>query len=423
MSTPRASVEVRQSLVEALEADLVGPFDRNPSSTELLQLPPSRWYLTGFLAPQEGRDPVDPTDDDELGAGDDEDDATELAGAEPEPKRPNRLPASIGLSVLVPRATTVTARVSWADYLVEEVEGEKSRSPILRQRWRRVPHATVEVPLPLDTKALQAGVPVPDSRGLELRGQVEDASGHGVPNNTRALAVFLVNRREPGEKGRLDEQFVFQVQLEIRSSEGLVDRPNLRDDGSEDWDERVADLQFRSHVEHAVGHGVSIDTVGDGGRVVGARSSWLPRARVRRVVTNDAVSGVTTGMEDLAAIGDGASLIRALSALPEAYGRWIGDPRAPGGGHQSRGGPVTGSRVDQHHAPELRRAGFYRRGEAPGRAYRARRWEVRSTLEISQVREVSKGPTSEKGLRYLTGSPYLFVELMGIEPTASRVRF
>src|SRR5262249_9678185 len=44
---------VRKRLVEALEADLVGPFvpDTHPQGgQEILPLAPSRWYLTGFLA-------------------------------------------------------------------------------------------------------------------------------------------------------------------------------------------------------------------------------------------------------------------------------------------------------------------------------------------------------------------------------------
>ena len=48
--------EIREKIVRALEADLVGPFDPE-SGEEVLPLPPSRWYLTGFLAPQGGRDP------------------------------------------------------------------------------------------------------------------------------------------------------------------------------------------------------------------------------------------------------------------------------------------------------------------------------------------------------------------------------
>src|SRR5262245_23249844 len=129
MPQPSRSADVRAHLVAALEADFVGPFTPEPAdgskpSPELLPLPPSRWYLTGFLAPQEGRDPEEPTDEEELGGGDEEDDAAEVASAEPEPKRPNRLPASMGLSVLLPPGgpDVATATVVYADYVAEANE-------------------------------------------------------------------------------------------------------------------------------------------------------------------------------------------------------------------------------------------------------------------------------------------------------------
>ena len=94
----------REHLARALEADLVGPFclDAEEGQEEVLGLPPSRWYLTGFLAPESGRDPEDPESNEELAAGPDEDEE-ETQGAEPDTKRKNMLPASIGVSVLLPK--------------------------------------------------------------------------------------------------------------------------------------------------------------------------------------------------------------------------------------------------------------------------------------------------------------------------------
>lgn len=98
---------MRARLVQALEADLIGPFvpdDHPQGGQEVLPIAPSRWYLTGFLAPQGGRAP-DAEDDesitDGLAAGSES--AAEDAGSdEPEPKRPVRFPASMGLSVFLP---------------------------------------------------------------------------------------------------------------------------------------------------------------------------------------------------------------------------------------------------------------------------------------------------------------------------------
>src|SRR5581483_5513983 len=71
-----SAAETRDHLIEALEADLVGPFGREPgeevsAAQEALKLAPSRFYLTGFLAPKrqgviDAEDAAD--DDDELPA-------------------------------------------------------------------------------------------------------------------------------------------------------------------------------------------------------------------------------------------------------------------------------------------------------------------------------------------------------------------
>ena len=90
MSDKPGAAGVREHLVRALEADLVGPFDPE-SGAEILPLAPSRWYLTGFLAPQ-GVEDEDP-DDSSPEAGDDEDDplreeAAERAARAVEPGKP-----------------------------------------------------------------------------------------------------------------------------------------------------------------------------------------------------------------------------------------------------------------------------------------------------------------------------------------------
>jgi hypothetical protein len=64
------SAQVRGKLVEALKLDLVGPGQALGDPVEVLPQSPSRWYLTGFLAPldatPEQRGNIDA--DDELSA-------------------------------------------------------------------------------------------------------------------------------------------------------------------------------------------------------------------------------------------------------------------------------------------------------------------------------------------------------------------
>jgi hypothetical protein len=323
------ATDVRSSLVAALHADLVGPFDP-ACPEEVLPLPPSRWYLTGFLAPQADRDPHDPTADDETN-GAEEDDDEESAPAEPEPKQKNQFPASLGMSVLLPAPAgepeILRATVSFAEYVRQELEGadggrDKAEGRAKKYGWRRVPQPPRTVELPLTAAAIEEGRSVPDTPGLRVCGKLEAADAPGLPPGTRALSLFVVNRRTPGDRGRLDEQFVFQVELTVSYERGFVARPNRRDEESPDIDDRVADLQFRDHFEWAVGHGVSVEAPGSERPVRTLRTTWIPACEVRGVSAHEE-EGVTTSMEALASLPDGAAAAAALGALPDAYGRWI----------------------------------------------------------------------------------------------------
>ena len=106
--TTRPRSEPRLQLLRALEADLVGPFTLDPASTETLILAPTRWYVTGFLAPQNAPLEDEAPEDDELGAGDDDD--PEGGTTDPVPKGPRMFPASIGLSFLLPPRTGAPIR-------------------------------------------------------------------------------------------------------------------------------------------------------------------------------------------------------------------------------------------------------------------------------------------------------------------------
>ncbi|MGH9336576.1 MAG: DISARM system helicase DrmA, partial [Vicinamibacteria bacterium] len=143
----------------------MGPFAAN--GEELLPLPPSRWYLTGFLSPQAGREIEDPTAEEAIAAGPELDDE-ESSGAEPEPKQKHRFPASLGMSVLLPPGSSsdeIVATASYAEYLAEslnnEEEGRKGRLV-----WRRIPREPVSVPLALDPAKIAKGVSLPGTSGI-----------------------------------------------------------------------------------------------------------------------------------------------------------------------------------------------------------------------------------------------------------------
>jgi len=257
--------DVRKRLVEALEADLIGPFvpDTHPQGgQEILPLAPSRWYLTGFLAPQGGRAPeVDDRDstDEGIAGGSEEPKAEDAGSDDPEPKRPVRFPASMGLSVFLPpgKGDAIDVDVWYADY--DKIELPHEHSERMVAGWKRVPYGPVRVSVPLDAAVLQTkdGIGVPGSRGLLLKGELRTTDMDGLAPGTRVLSLFLVNDRAAMDRDR-DTQFVFQVRVALTYDRGFTPRPNRRGEDGADDDQRVLALSFRDNMEWAVGHNTSV---------------------------------------------------------------------------------------------------------------------------------------------------------------------
>lgn len=320
-------IEVRQSLLDALQIDLIGPSGALGDHHEVLPQAPSRWYLTGFLVPTDADEEqrFDPNSDDEVDqtpavAGIDENEAPEKAAA-----RRSYLPSSLGLSVLIPQETKeLQAIVRFGEYLrVEQEEGSRAGSPV---QWRRNPHEEI-VTVTLGNKIPAQGVvEVPKSRGVEivwsLRGVPDGDLDGGLPKGTRSLSIFVVNRRKASPDEVRDEGFIFQVELEVQSDTSFVARPNLRSLESDDWDERVADLQYRDSFEFSVGHSVATESVVEDGQCKIVRTCHLPTAEVEKVAPSK-IDGVTLNMETLAFLRDGADAIEQLGGFANSYRDWI----------------------------------------------------------------------------------------------------
>jgi hypothetical protein len=310
---------LRPHLVRALEADLVGPYSLEHSSTERLPRPPLRWYMAGFLAPADSA-PLDPLDEEgEVGDGSDDEDDSETGAQEQTPRQPKRLPSSIGLSVFLRKgATEVHATVSYAEYEHEPAEGDE------RASWLRRPCGPFEVDVPLDK--LARGIKV--APGIVIEGNVADVKVSGA-EGTLAVTLFLVNRRPVphDKKQKLDTACIFQVALGVRAKGGLEARPNRRDETSRELDERIADLQYREHMEWVVGHGVAAEPIREGRAVVGARNTWLPTHNVLGVKPHDLGAEITTDMTALADLDDGVALRKALENIPVRYAEWISEQR------------------------------------------------------------------------------------------------
>lgn len=348
------SSSVRHQLVETLRVDLIGPTNDHAFATELLPEPPTRWYLTGFLTPTtaEFAQRFDETSTEEIDSpaepgGLDDDDAPEKPAA-----RRSLLPSSMGLSVLVPDGVTeLDTHIEWGDYEFEDPQGggepaagddeekgagegpgagepagedavdAETAGKTTKKGWRRHPCArNVRVPLPKPGDK-PGFIDVPDSRGLRLVVTVRDAGVAKLPAGTRAVSVFVVNFRQPTEPAY--RAFVFQVRLSLVCGPGFVPRPDPR--GSEvtdEWDQRVSDLQYRDVYEYAVGHGVSAEEIETDGKCHEAQSTWIPSAEVERVAPAK-IADAELGMEALGSLASGDEAKAKLTPLVTHYREWI----------------------------------------------------------------------------------------------------
>lgn len=360
-------VEVRSKLTDALRLDLIGPGEVLGTDhcvlgqpDEVLSQRPSTWYLSGFLVPFDA-DPDQKADqqaDDELDEQGDSRGLDDSVTPEPAAARVRYLPSSIGASLLIPpNVKRVKITVRWGDYRARKAnEGEPGIHV-----WQRAPHeegVTIDVPERTEQPLEQ---PVPHSDGLcvavSVRPvQTEHIEG-GLPPGTRCVSVFLVNRRTPQPEEVRDQAFAFQAQLEIHSEHPFVARPDLRSLVSDDWDERVADLQFHDAFEFVVGHNVSTEALtDDDGRCHTVRSCWVPSAEVERVAPQD-IDGVELSMDALAQLAGASQARQQLGSFVTEYRKWIDDqkkksPPSPAKRHETaelllqRAG-VAANRIEQ----------------------------------------------------------------------------
>jgi hypothetical protein len=325
--------EVRTHLLDALQLDLVGPApDDLAHAEEIIPQPPSKWYLTGFLVPYDA--PIEVRSDD---TGDDELDAVSRSGAGDDETAPDKAPArkgffpsSMGVSLLVAAHTSsLQVTASWGDYtrFATDPSEEESKNTLRVGTWQRTPrHA--ELTLPIQVREAPLELDIPDSKGLKLIVSVRPVSSENlVPPGTHSVSIFLVNQRHPASNRAPDAAHAFQTKLVIQTEDSFVPRPDLRGSNGEDWDERVADLQYRDDYEFAVGHNVSaIALVELNGVCQKVWTAWIPTADVEKVIASP-LPEVELSMETLAAAPTLAALRDLLYPMIETYAEWITEQR------------------------------------------------------------------------------------------------
>jgi hypothetical protein len=334
------SADIRAEIVKALKLDLVGPEPEGnlDDPGERLDQAPSRWYLTGFLvpanAPVEQAESAEDQDEDmeaavEPGATDDDTPREKTA------VRDRRLPSSAGLSVLLPpTAKKLDVLLTWGDYRLKPAPQEETGYED-KDIWRRLPKQG-SLALDVSKPVLQpAEFEIALSDGLYIallvRPLDDSWSDLGLPPGAKSVSVFVVNRRQPAANlDRKDESFAFQVRLELHPDTAFLARPDPRGLRTEqEWDEAVADLQYRDVGEFAVGHNVSTETLAQEGACRIARTCWIPQAEVERVEPPESLGNFELGMDRLASFSGPSRMQSELADLPVKYRDWITTKQEP----------------------------------------------------------------------------------------------
>ena len=371
------SPQVRDEIISTFRRDLVGPGRQDADlAEERLNEAPSRWYLIGFLAPEDMQGPdaanddpssqeeteptLDPPDPIENGAAPDE--------AQPEAPAARRrfLPSSVGITVLLdPSVRTLTAEVSWGDYLAEPPLSAEQMSPDAdddrlkrpKVEWVRTARSrTVTLDVVGGEEGRRNAVIVPESNAPQRSGGALQLETHtrrfripqpdGSFRPVRAVTVFLVNRRPSTHRRYADLAFVFQARIDLRCEEGFFPRRDVSGIRASDEDLRIADLHYRDVEEYAVGRNIAADwdrREESTGRVTRVWTEPLPIEAVPRVKANEGMDSIQFGMEDLAvaAAAGGTALHEALKRFPDQYDAWIAK-KAPKG--HVRWTPLFGQR-------------------------------------------------------------------------------
>jgi hypothetical protein len=326
------SAEIRSTLVDALQIDLVGPKpDDAEYQGEVLKQAPSKWYLTGFLAPF-GAKPDDRSDDEgdvnseELGDGAASEDSQSPEAA---PARKALFPSSMGMSFLISQQTKeLQATIHWGDYRPIELEDESleaAESDDKKKRkiegWQRIAQSA-SLLVPIESSKDSFEIDIPGGSGLTLVVNCRPITDARFEPGTLSVSIFLVNYREMRSSEK-EMSFAFQTCLIVRCLEGFVPRSDLRGLDSRDPDEAIASLQYRHEYEFAVGHNVSvIAQASDQHHCTEVCTTWIPVAEVPRVEAAP-LPDVQLGMEALANAESAEVIRQMLSPMVLDYRKWI----------------------------------------------------------------------------------------------------
>jgi hypothetical protein len=355
--THDAHYALREQLVDALRADLLGPFG-GPDEVLTTDAPVTA-YPVGVLYPQDvaearaGQRQNDDEPGDELdreGAEDGLDTPMELSspgteegGSELGVSFANqRRPSSMGMTFAVDTAVApqIVVHIDAARYEPEDEHGRpvvKARRAASRtteqqaERWRR--RVLTLAPQVVDLVGSEGGdrrLPL-HTDGLELRVRVrQPAAGKSVVSVT----VTLVNTAR-AKRGELSDaasyyQPVLRIVGDAKEGPPFVERPGPI--GIADDERSLGRLLYRHVPTFAVGHGCSarwdwtpppVGAVGsERGAVAELRTEFLPTHEVLLTDSNPDIDASALGMNTLAT-GSVDEVCAALHGLLDQYDAWI----------------------------------------------------------------------------------------------------
>ncbi|MGY4102488.1 DISARM system helicase DrmA [Nocardia sp. R16R-3T] len=349
------SYTARENLVDILDRELLGPAN---GDNEILETTPDQAYLIGRIAPVRITDSGVPIDEDtnepDTDVGDDVDaqqnrgvpvtavDDSSTAGDEDSgsnesedaaPKRGLVIPASMGLRFQIPAdLDTFTVTASWGQYkgvprgeYEQDAEQQGSRKT---PRFQRTPFV---FPAEIQVADLHPG----ETMEKSLRDTVVLRLDSYQDKDRLLVEVALCNDRETG-RHIPTEAWLYQTKLEVEAGGADVFLPAsdpLTEVVHESDDERARlNLQYRKHLEYAVGRTCSVDwqvdtwdkdqwdTATRSPRARKVWTTWLPVSE-----TPQTTAGEVDALLDMVRLGSATKeeLRAGLQPIVSGYAVWL----------------------------------------------------------------------------------------------------
>ncbi len=310
----------RENLTDILRRELLGPMY---GDDEVLNTDPSTVYPIGRIAPSKLKEESE-TDEDagDAAASEDREFGTdEEAGEDAPVKRGMMIPASMGLRFQVPlEMEQLTVRASWGIY--HSRKGEPTDDGREKREFVRT---QIDAPVVVRLSQLMEGktrdYPLQDTAVLRV-------DVYRTPDR-QLVEVALCNDAEAG--GRIPvNMWMFQTALYVEADDGDVFLP-VRDalvdshlDPVDDEANRLA-LQYRDHLEFAIGRTCSVDWQAAEGarRATKVWTTWMPVAETPQVQAHADEAVIT----DMRALADASvdELRSGLEPITAGYEAWLAE--------------------------------------------------------------------------------------------------